>query len=1050
MAKEVTVEILFPAGTGGLDSRTTTGVLDIYESQNFPMSIQYCIKNITNLNESQGSYTKTFDIPATKHNNQLLKNAIKDNLASQHVVVFVDASIKCRVRVSGQVVLTGNFTIKSYLKSNKEEGYTITILGDNNNWTEVMNGKMMCEILEAQLNQTHEWNNSLWNWYNINRKVDDATYPSGLPTYEVCIPHICWGEYGSSHAPATWKKMMLMENTPSFFIKNLVYAYFLEAGYTVVSSFMNTKFFKKLIMPTDPLRFNHGNYQTLGGGTQVGEVIIAEANFYNETGQGVGVDAIFPCGSTWYPCANYQWTDCLETNQSAFWNGFPASTTNHHRPLAWVKWSYVPPIADMYWGQRIAPFNEEIVDLYNVQDCHTRQHCENTNFPDQLRHKAGSKQPQIGGETHTYDTYPMQWHRWVCPTTADYTIEVYGSFGLWKQDTAVSDGRAKVQMRLLMIENASGWNYTDNSTPNNYASTMGTSTVLDDAQATTPNNAAWRTLTYKELDIVWTGTIPAGAHIVVEMRNVNKKNTDFFSEAIVLDRDFTKWDAAWEMVGMTGTKARETKFRIKTGNQINYGDDVTWKEYLPCDITQKAFISGLTGLFNLYWYTDEIAKKVYVEPYEDFFKTKGEAVNWSKKMDLSKPHQTQFLADIIGRNALYRYQPPSKDGYQETLNKTLAYPYASQFVDLGAQYLNKTTEYGTSLFVPTIMIKDNELVELIDPNPPWIPLIIQTWLDDVGNFPKPERSDGYGIRILSYEGMQSTDPQLVWGDWAGAEVDEYPRAVSYCETSVPQSGQEHANLQYHDVENGGTQAGLFTTYFDTLFQDLIALPRMKIAYFHLTPVDIAQLDLRKLVYITEDGGGNGSYWKIHKIIDYKPHEDDLTKVELLQYQIKDKSKPKLVDGGNSSNSLQGTQEVINEHGVFSQGSANIVANTTGETQYFQPPLRKQIQKSLVLRGQNEAPKDNGNVLLGNGLTTRLQNQIVLGQFNKQDNNAILIVGGGTDENNRRNVLTVKQDGSIHLGGDSDNLVTKDDTGAYIDLYTEDTDEYDNTIINKVR
>ena len=106
-------------------------------------------------------------------------------------------------------------------------------------------------------------------------------------------------------------------------------------------------------------------------------------------------------------------------------------------------------------------------------------------------------------------------------------------------------------------------------------------------------------------------------------------------------------------------------------------------------------------------------------------------------------------------------------------------------------------------------------------------------------------------------------------------------------------------------------------------------------------------------------------------------------------------------------------------------------------------------ESLVLRGNNRSPKNNGNVLLGSYLRTQRQNQILLGQYNKQDDDAILIIGGGTSETDRRNVLTVASDGSVHLGenGGGSGMVTKDDNGNIIDLYTEDKNE---TIIKVIK
>ena len=1079
MAVEVKLEILFEQKKG---EPIHHGYLDIYESENLPLSIQYGIKNITNLAESQGAYTKTFDIPATKHNNKLLKHVIRDQKSD--VTEFVDESIKCRVSVNGRIVLTGNFTVKSYLKDYKDRGYTISVLGDNNNWTTIMDGKMMCETIDTQLNNSHTWHNGLWHWYNNNRIVDDATYPNGLPTYDVCIPHIAWGEYAFPHstAGAPTFQSRLEEQTPAFFVKNLIKAYFEEAGYQLISNFMNTKFFKKLIIPTDPIRFNHANYGTLGGGTGAGdEVVLVEANFYNDTGKGNATALHF--NATWTGMnyvLNWKWADCDETQTLQYFDpNYPIQTSNHCVGLGTVYSPMQGNPAGSYWmGERITPYNEEIVDGTNTQVVHEHQKCRNSNWANQIMHTnlsiiwghAGSSN-STGGGVFFFNKHPIVYHNWTCVTTATYTVEVYQSLGLMKMMAALNHARAKVLVQLVMHENLSGHNYTDNTVIHSIG-TGGTQTVLADAVVTNSSNDKELTWKYKEVDIVWTGVIPAGAQIYVITSIINNSrgnsSNPFTGRAILMDRDYTQFDCGAETKGMTGTTARETKFRIKTGTGINIGDTVTWHEYLPCDITQKQFIGGLTGLFNLHWWTDESQKKVFVEPYEDFYKERGESVNWTDKIDFNTKHQTKFLTDILNRYALYRYLEPTKDGYQATLNLNLPVPYHAQLVDLGDQYINKTNVYGTDLFGATVMIGDNQLVPLITPTPPWVPLIVQEWAEDVSTSTKPERASGYNLRILSYEGLQTTGDQPMEQGWAnqgsGGETDVYPRAVSFMENWVAQSGQTHSHLPYHDNSDTG-QEGLFNRFYNTMFRDLIELPRMKIALFHLTPADIAQLDLRRLVYLSEDGGSNGTYWKIHKIIDYQPHKDGLTKVELLQYQIKDNKGRRLTTNGGSTTGNPGDhghgEEPIDDWITVGTNNTGITHGNNGGILY--DPIdddygitEDPIGKSLVMAG-NQSPTRNGNIVLGNGLIANDRNQIVLGRYNVQTAGAQFIIGGGTSNTDRRNVLTVFKDGSIVMGSDSDNLVTQDSNGDYIDLYTEEDritfengKQVINTTINKVK
>ena len=49
---------------------------------------------------------------------------------------------------------------------------------------------------------------------------------------------------------------------------------------------------------------------------------------------------------------------------------------------------------------------------------------------------------------------------------------------------------------------------------------------------------------------------------------------------------------------------------------------------------------------------------------------------------------------------------------------------------------------------------------------------------------------------------------------------------------------------------------------------------------NLNAVDIAAFDYKDLIHITIDNVS--TYWTVNKIVDYKPNQNVLTKVELLE------------------------------------------------------------------------------------------------------------------------------------------------------------------------
>ena len=63
-----------------------------------------------------------------------------------------------------------------------------------------------------------------------------------------------------------------------------------------------------------------------------------------------------------------------------------------------------------------------------------------------------------------------------------------------------------------------------------------------------------------------------------------------------------------------------------------------------------------------------------------------------------------------------------------------------------------------------------------------------------------------------------------------------------------------------------------------MIEQIKANPKIKIVYLNLNLSDIQNLDLRRLVYI------DGYYYRINKIIDYKPNNNEITKVELVLWE----------------------------------------------------------------------------------------------------------------------------------------------------------------------
>lgn len=81
------------------------------------------------------------------------------------------------------------------------------------------------------------------------------------------------------------------------------------------------------------------------------------------------------------------------------------------------------------------------------------------------------------------------------------------------------------------------------------------------------------------------------------------------------------------------------------------------------------------------------------------------------------------------------------------------------------------------------------------------------------------------------------------------------------------------------------------------------------------------------------------------------------------------------------------------------------------------------------KGNRITPNHNGVIALGEGLISGKENQTLLGKYNSVDNDALLVIGNGSNTDNRSNILTVTEDGDIYVNGaqiSKQTLVTYDE------------------------
>ena len=106
-------------------------------------------------------------------------------------------------------------------------------------------------------------------------------------------------------------------------------------------------------------------------------------------------------------------------------------------------------------------------------------------------------------------------------------------------------------------------------------------------------------------------------------------------------------------------------------------------------------------------------------------------------------------------------------------------------------------------------------------------------------------------------------------DASGVEIELDPN-LSY-------NRVKHIEISEVDNNYTITQNGLYFYFHSKMVNQLKNNPRLKVVYLNLDYQDILTLDFRDLIYL------DGVYYRINKISDFKPHKNESTKVELIEY-----------------------------------------------------------------------------------------------------------------------------------------------------------------------
>lgn len=459
------------------------------------------------------------------------------------------------------------------------------------------------------------------------------------------------------------------------------------------------------------------------------------------------------------------------------------------------------------------------------------------------------------------------------------------------------------------------------------------------------------------------------------------------------------------------------------------GDAITINQVTPLKIKQKDFLLSVIKMFNLYIDLDpNNDNNLLIETRDDFYSS-GTNVDWSYKLDNSKPIDIKPMGDLDNKEFNFTYTDDTdyfnkkyKDGYAETYGR---FRYVTD-----NEFLSGTSE-NKVIFSPTPLIGDTASDRVIS----------RIWDVDSSNIVK---SKGFNIRLLYNGGVKTSNVAYQYnGRISGVHtVTQYLYSGHVDNPVSPTLDLSFGVPQeiYYDTELY-TNNNIFNRFHKKLIDEITDRDsKILTAYFYLRPSDIRTLDFRNQFYFQND------YFRLNKVFDYDPLKNDVTKCEFIKIKDSGTFTPTLhtMLGGISSAFGESNEipPIINTWNAGTIDNIRITggarAMTGGTDNIYNDNVR-----SCIVNGNSNVIGDSENVtLLGSSgciVGSGISNVTLINTFDTEitESNSMYINGVVLNEDslNQTKTVTIPSADVLNIFTTPYLLIPSPGAGYYIQVLT---------------
>ena len=234
-------------------------ICDLYEDEDIPLTLS--IDNFKNAAEKVQSYSKAFNLPATKRNNQIFDNVFEITRTSQGNISFNPyLKTQCELKQDGFILFEGYLKLIDVEEKKGEISYNVNLYGSVTSLADILKDRTFMDIDLTELTHAFNKDNIKATWYESPSPGPNFLLPSTSGFRDandtLKYPFVAWtsqipisdGTNGVSGYPQLTNLSQAFR--PFLQVKYLIDRIFHQPNFpfSYSSAFFDTDDFKKLYM----------------------------------------------------------------------------------------------------------------------------------------------------------------------------------------------------------------------------------------------------------------------------------------------------------------------------------------------------------------------------------------------------------------------------------------------------------------------------------------------------------------------------------------------------------------------------------------------------------------------------------------------------------------------------------------------------------------------------------------------------------------------------------------------------------------------------------